>query len=222
MVRVMQERYRKLLGLKDGVLAEYRFIAFCTRYAQDNEDRFRQLHQFMQLRNHVESATASPQHPIAASPQPSTSSAPAAMTWNSPSPQASASASANATPEPCTSSAASEYFIHEFTCASSATPHDITIEDTPASTSAAVAADFFIHEFKDPSISPIVFRKINPSFIDTQLFTPPSLLQSTQDVTDSEDDTIIIEDAPPASQDVTDSEDDITIEDTPASQDVTG
>ena len=68
MVRVMQERYRKLLGLKDGVLAEYRFIAFCTRYAQDNEDRFRQLHQFMQLRNHVESATALPQHPIAASP----------------------------------------------------------------------------------------------------------------------------------------------------------
>ena len=58
------------------------------------------------------------------------------------------------------------------------------------------------------------------SFIDTQLFTPPTLLQATQDVTDSEDDTII-EDTPPASQDVTDSEDDITIEDTPASQDVT-
>ena len=113
------------------------------------------------------------------------------MTWNSPSPQASASAAASA----------------------NATPEP--------STSAAAASDFFIHEFKDPSISPIVFRKINPSFIDTQLFTPPSLLQSTQDVTDSEDDTIIIEDAPPASQDVTDSEDDITIEDTPASQDVT-
>ena len=136
----------------------------------------------MQLRNLVESEMASPQNPTSASPTLSISSAPAVMTWNSPSPQASASASS-----------------------SSATPHNITIEDTPASTSAAVAADFFIHEFKDPSISPIVFRKIKPSFIDTQLFTPPTLLQATQDVTDSEDDTII-EDTPPATQDVTDSE----------------
>ena len=66
MVRVMEERYRRLLGLEDGVLSEYLFIAFCRKYAQDDEDRYHQLQQFIQLCNLVETVTASPQHPIAA------------------------------------------------------------------------------------------------------------------------------------------------------------
>ena len=108
------------------------------------------------------------------------------------------------------------------------------------SRSAAVSssAEFFYHEFKDPTISPIVHRRLFPSFIDTQLFTPPSLIQTPRDDTLSSDsnDTIILEDAPQssqdmtdvtiviedASQDVTDSEKDITIEDTPSSPDETG
>ena len=87
-VWVMQETHRKLLGLRDGVEAESRFIAFCRLYAHANEDRYRKLHAFMQLRNLVESEMASPQDPTAASPTLSTSSAPVVMTWNSPSPQA--------------------------------------------------------------------------------------------------------------------------------------
>ena len=97
---------------------------------------------------------------------------------------------------------------------------------------AALSSSEFIYcGFKDPTISPIVHRKLFPSFIDTQLFTPPSLIQTPRDATlssDSDDDTIILEDAPQssqdmtdvpiviqdASQDVTDSEKDITIEDT--------
>ena len=100
------------------------------------------------------------------------------------------------------------------------------------STSAAASSssEFIYREFKDPTISPIVHRKLFPSFIDTQLFTPPSLIQTPRDATLSSDsdDTIILEDAPQssqdmtdvtiviqdASQDVTDSEKDITIEDT--------
>ena len=67
----MLERYRRLLGLDDGVLSEYLFITFCTRYAQDNVARYQQLQQFIQLRNLVDSATASPpQQPIAAASEP--------------------------------------------------------------------------------------------------------------------------------------------------------
>ena len=148
-----------------------------------------------------------------------------ALASSSATPQASTPASSSATPQASTPASAS----------ANTTPE-------PSTSAAASSSDFFIHEFKDPSLSPIVFRRLNPSFIDTQLFTPPSLIQSTRDVTDSDDSdddtiiledappssqdmtdvTIIIEDAPPASQDVTDSEEDITIEDTPSSPDVTG
>ena len=69
--RAMEERHRRPPGPEDGAPAEHRFMASRTRYAQDNEDRFRQLHQSIQPRNHAESATASPQHPTAASPSPS-------------------------------------------------------------------------------------------------------------------------------------------------------
>ena len=104
------------------------------------------------------------------------------------------------------------------------------ITPQPSTSSAAASSEFFYREFNDPTISPIVHRKLFPSFIDTQLFTPPSLIQTPRDATHSShsDDTIILEDAPQssqdmtddtiviqdASQDVSDSEEDITIEDT--------
>ena len=104
------------------------------------------------------------------------------------------------------------------------------ITPQPSTSAAAASSEFIYREFKDPTISPIVHRKLFPSFIDTQLFTPPSLIQTPRDATLSSDsdDTIILEDAPQssqdmtdvtiviqdASQDVTDSEEDITIEDT--------
>ena len=106
------------------------------------------------------------------------------------------------------------------------------------SAAASSSAEFFYHEFKDPTISPIVHRRLFPSFIDTQLFTPPSLIQTPRDATLSSDsdDTIILEDAPQSSQDMTDvtiviqdasqdvidSEKDITIVGTPSSLEETG
>ena len=74
---ILVERYGNLLGCDDELEAEYYFISFCTKYARHNENRWHQLHEYV---HNKESVTASPQHPIAASPQPSTSSAPAAIT----------------------------------------------------------------------------------------------------------------------------------------------
>ena len=181
MVRVMEERYRRLLGLEDGVLSEYLFIAFCTKYAQDNEDRYRQLQQFIQLRNLAASSLRAVTCPICnvdvdddqdsllchvrdvhshepnqSGPQHPIASS-SAMTrfnaLNSPSHDSPLAASASATPQPSASAAAVS------------------------------------------PISPIVFRIIRPSYIDTQLFTPPALLQSSQDVSESEHD--VIQDTPP-------------------------
>ena len=194
-VRVMRETYRELLGIRDGLEADARFLAFCREYVHVYDESYRTLHAYL----------ASQQDPSPASPTISISSAATS--------KACTPATAFRTPDASTSAAAH-------------------ITPQPSTSAAAASSEFFYREFNDPTISPIVHRKLFPSFIDTQLFTPPSLIQTPWYATlssDSESDhTIILEDAPQssqdmtdvtiviqdASQDVTDSEEDITIEDT--------
>ena len=223
-VQVMRDKYRRLLGIREGPEADLRFMEFCRQCVHVNDGHYQTLDEYL----------ASQHDPSPPSPTISISSAPAVMSRNTSTPQALSAAltpsSADATSEVRTPSSA----------ATSKACSPSTVFRTPeASTSAgnitpqpstSSAAEFFYREFNDPTISPIVHRKLFPSFIDTQLFTPPSLIQTPRDATLSSDsdDTIILEDAPQssqdmtdvtiviqdASQDVTDSEEDITIEDT--------
>ena len=84
-VRVMRETYRKLLGIRDGLEADARFLAFCRQYVHVNDDRYRTLHAYL----------ASQQDPSPASPTISISSAPPVMSSNPSTPQSSSSSSSS-------------------------------------------------------------------------------------------------------------------------------
>jgi len=212
-VQVMRETYRRLLGIREGPEADVRFLAFCRQCVHVNDGHYQTLDEYL----------ASQHDPSPPSPTISISSAPAVMSRNTSTPQASSAAltpsSADATSEvrtpssAATSKACSPSTVFRTPEASTSAAGHITPQPSTSS-----AAEFFYREFNDPTISPIVHRKLFPCFIDTQLFTPPSLIQTPRDATHSShsDDTIILEDAPQSSQDMTD--DTIVIQD--ASQDV--
>ena len=199
-VQVMRDKYRRLLGIREGPEADLRFMEFCRQCVHVNDGHYQTLDEYL----------ASQHDPSPPSPTISISSAPAVMSRNTSTPQAS---SAALTPSSAATSKACSPSTVFRTPEASTSAGNITPQ--PSTTS---AAEFFYHEFKDPTISPIVHKKLFPCFIDTQLFTPPSLIQTPRDATHSShsDDTIILEDAPQSSQDMTD--DTIVIQD--ASQDV--
>merc|ERR1711989_131521 len=95
-VRVMRETYRKLLGIRDRLEADVRFLAFCRQYVHVNDGHYQTLHAYL----------ASQQDPSPASPTISISSAPPVMSSNPSTPQASSSPSSPATTQALTPSSA--------------------------------------------------------------------------------------------------------------------
>merc|ERR1711989_158783 len=164
-----------LMILTEGPEANLRFMEFCRQCVHVNDGHYQTLDEYL----------ASQHDPSPPSPTISISSAPAVMSRNTSTPQASSAAltpsSADATSEVRTPSSAA---LTPSSAATSKACSPSTVFRTPeASTSAAghitpqpstsSAAEFFYREFNDPTISPIVHRKLFPCFIDTQLFTPP-------------------------------------------------
>ena len=124
-VRVMRETYRELLGIRDGLEADARFLAFCREYVHVYDESYRTLHAYL----------ASQQDPSPPSPTISISSAPAVMSSNPSTPQASSSPSSAATTQALTPSSAaatsevrtpsSEFFYHENYWATLGVPNSV-------------------------------------------------------------------------------------------------